>query len=79
MTEKPDAAWTSEETVAYLIERLDRGDFYILCADNEVTPEKDRKRVAWSARDIIENRPAVSRWHPAFPRGLRPLRSLAAK
>lgn len=66
LPEKPASAWTSEETVAYLIERLDRGDFYILCPDNEVTPEIDRKRVAWAAQDIIENRPALSRWHPDF-------------
>ncbi|ABG33601.1 conserved hypothetical protein [Roseobacter denitrificans OCh 114] len=61
--EKPASAWTSDETVAHLIERLDRGDFYILCRDNEVTPEIDRKRVAWAAQDIIKNRPALSRWH----------------
>lgn len=66
LPEKPASAWTSEEAVTYLIERLDRGDFYILCPDNEVTPEIDRKRVAWAAQDIIENRPALSRWHPDF-------------
>ncbi len=66
LPEKPDAAWTSEETVSYLVKRLDRGDFFILCPDNEVTPETDRKRVTWAAQDIIENRPALSRWHPDF-------------
>ena len=24
----------------------------------------DEKRIAWAAGDIIENRPALSRWHP---------------
>lgn len=66
LPEKPASAWTSEETVAYLIERLERDDFYILCPDNEVTPEIDRRRVAWAAQDIIENRPALSRWHPDY-------------
>lgn len=66
LPEKPDAAWTSDETVAHLVDRLDRGDFYILCPDNEVSPEIDRRRVAWAAQDIIENRPALSRWHPEF-------------
>ncbi|MGZ2259647.1 SDR family NAD(P)-dependent oxidoreductase [Roseobacter sp. A03A-229] len=66
LPEMPASAWTSEETVAYLIERLDRGDFYILCPDNEVTPDIDRKRVAWAAQDITENRPALFRWHPDF-------------
>ncbi|MEM7438803.1 MAG: SDR family NAD(P)-dependent oxidoreductase [Pseudomonadota bacterium] len=62
--EKPDAAWTSEETIDYLLEKVSAGDFYVLCPDNSVTPELDAKRVAWAAGDIIENRPALSRWHP---------------
>lgn len=66
LPEKPDAAWTSDETVSYLVKRLERGDFYILCPDNEVTPEIDRKRVAWATQDIVDNRPALSRWHPDF-------------
>jgi NAD(P)-dependent dehydrogenase (short-subunit alcohol dehydrogenase family) len=62
--EKPAAAWTPEQVVALMLKRLARGDFYILCPDNETTPEQDRKRMAWSAGDPIENRPALSRWHP---------------
>ena len=42
------------------------GDFYVLCPDNEVTPERDRRRLEWSMQDIILNRPALSRWHPDF-------------
>ena len=26
----------------------------------------DEKRIAWAAGDIIENRPALSRWHPDY-------------
>ena len=66
LPEKPAAAWTSEETVAHLMDRLREGDFYILCPDNEVTSGTDQKRIAWAAQDIIENRPALSRWHPDF-------------
>lgn len=66
MPEKPAAAWTGEQTVDYFIERMAAGDFYILCPDNDVTPEIDRRRAAWSLGDIIENRPALSRWHPDF-------------
>ena len=43
-----------------------RGDFYILCPDNEVTRPVDERRIAWSAGDLIENRPALSRWHPDY-------------
>ena len=65
-TEKPDAAWTAERTVDRLLERLADDDFYVLCPDGAVTPEIDAKRVAWAAGDVVENRPALSRWHPDF-------------
>ncbi|WP_298843395.1 SDR family oxidoreductase [uncultured Roseobacter sp.] len=64
MPEKPAAAWTSEECVEYLFMRVANGDFYVLCPDNDVTEAKDARRVLWSAGDIAENRPALSRWHP---------------
>lgn len=64
--EKPAAAWTSEETVDYFITRMSEGAFYILCPDNDVDEALDRRRVEWSVGDIIENRPALSRWHPDF-------------
>lgn len=66
MPEKPDAAWTSEQTVDHLLARLQEGDFYILCPDNDVTPAHDRARVAWASGDVTENRPALSRWHPDY-------------
>ncbi len=65
-TEKPAGAWTPEETVDFMLARMAAGDFYILCPDNDVTPEMDRKRIAWAAGDLIENRPALSRWHPDY-------------
>lgn len=64
--EKPPAAWTSEQAVEHLFARMAEGDFYVLCPDNEVTPERDRRRIAWAAGDIIENRPPLSRWRPDF-------------
>jgi NAD(P)-dependent dehydrogenase (short-subunit alcohol dehydrogenase family) len=65
-TEKPAAAWTAEQTVDFMIERLEAGDFYILCPDNDVTRRLDERRILWAAGDIIENRPALSRWHPDY-------------
>lgn len=64
LPEKPSAAWTPEQVVDKLLESLARRDFYILCPDNETSPEQDAKRMLWAAGDIIENRPALSRWHP---------------
>jgi len=65
-TEKPAAAWTPGQTVDFMLERLAAGDFYILCPDNDVARELDERRIAWAAGDIIENRPALSRWHPDY-------------
>lgn len=62
-TEKPAGAWTPEQTVDFMLESLARGDFYILCPDNEVSRALDEKRIYWAAHDIIENRPPLSRWH----------------
>jgi NAD(P)-dependent dehydrogenase (short-subunit alcohol dehydrogenase family) len=66
VTEKPPAAWTAEQVVEFMLESLGRGDFYILCPDNDVTRATDEKRMAWAIGDLIENRPALSRWHPDF-------------
>ncbi|MBB5464177.1 NAD(P)-dependent dehydrogenase (short-subunit alcohol dehydrogenase family) [Paraburkholderia sp. Clong3] len=65
-TEKPAAAWTPEQTVDFMIERLGAGDFYILCPDNDVPRSLDERRILWAAGDIVENRPALSRWHPDY-------------
>jgi NAD(P)-dependent dehydrogenase (short-subunit alcohol dehydrogenase family) len=62
--EKPAAAWTPEQTVEFMLERLETGDFYILCPDNDVPRALDERRILWAAGDIVENRPALSRWHP---------------
>jgi NAD(P)-dependent dehydrogenase (short-subunit alcohol dehydrogenase family) len=65
-TEKPAGAWTAEQTVDFMLERLAAGDFYILCPDNDVPRALDEKRIRWAAGDIVENRPALSRWHPDY-------------
>jgi NAD(P)-dependent dehydrogenase (short-subunit alcohol dehydrogenase family) len=62
--EKPAEAWTPEQTVDFMMERLAAGDFYILCPDNDVPRALDESRILWAAGDIVENRPALSRWHP---------------
>nr|WP_321446322.1 SDR family NAD(P)-dependent oxidoreductase [uncultured Cohaesibacter sp.] len=66
ITEKPQAAWTAEQVADFMMQGLDQGDFYILCPDNDVERPTDEKRMRWGIGDIIENRPALSRWHPDF-------------
>ena len=63
---KPDGAWTPEQVVEFMLGGLDRGDFYILCPDNDTTRAMDEKRMRWAMEDVILNRPALSRWHPDY-------------
>jgi NAD(P)-dependent dehydrogenase (short-subunit alcohol dehydrogenase family) len=65
-TEKPAAAWTPEQLVDFMLPAMGRGDFYILCPDNDVPRETDERRILWAAGDIVENRPPLSRWHPDY-------------
>ncbi|KAJ3538391.1 hypothetical protein NMY22_g5187 [Coprinellus aureogranulatus] len=64
--EKPRGAWTAEETVLYMLDKLREGDFYILVPDNETKREVDQLRIMWGAADVAENRPALSRWHLSY-------------
>lgn len=64
-THRP-GAWLPEQVVAHMLAALAREDFYIICPDDETTPEMDRKRILWQAFDMVENRPALSRWHPDY-------------
>jgi NAD(P)-dependent dehydrogenase (short-subunit alcohol dehydrogenase family) len=63
---KPDAAWTAGQVADFMIDAMSAGDFYILCPDNSVAREVDELRVLWAAGDIVENRPALSRWHKDY-------------
>ena len=65
-TVKPEGAWTPEQTVDFMLQSIERGDFYILCPDNDVDRATDEKRILWAAGDIVENRPPLSRWHPDY-------------
>jgi NAD(P)-dependent dehydrogenase (short-subunit alcohol dehydrogenase family) len=66
ISEKPPGAWTAGQVADFMLEGMARGDFYLLCPDNDVTRPIDERRIAWSAGDIIANRPALSRWHPDY-------------
>jgi NAD(P)-dependent dehydrogenase (short-subunit alcohol dehydrogenase family) len=63
---KPPGAWTSDQVIDVLLQRMGKGDFYIICEDNEVTNAVDFKRITWAAQDITHNRPPLSRWHPDY-------------
>jgi NAD(P)-dependent dehydrogenase (short-subunit alcohol dehydrogenase family) len=65
-SEKPADAWTPDQVVDFMLPALARGDFYIICPDNAVTRATDEKRMQWAMADLIENRPALSRWHSDY-------------
>jgi hypothetical protein len=64
--EKPAGAWTAQETVQFMLERVRSGDFYILVPDNETRRDVDNMRILWGAGDVVEGRPALSRWHQSY-------------
>ncbi len=64
--EHKPGAWLPDQVIDVLLEALARGDFYIVCPDDEVTSEMDAARILWGAQDITENRPPLSRWHPDY-------------
>jgi NAD(P)-dependent dehydrogenase (short-subunit alcohol dehydrogenase family) len=64
--EKPAGAWWPEQVIDFLLDSLGRGDFYILCPDNDVARVVDERRILWAAGDLVENRPPLSRWHPDY-------------
>jgi NAD(P)-dependent dehydrogenase (short-subunit alcohol dehydrogenase family) len=66
LPEKPAGAWTSEQVVEFMLTAISRGDFYIICPDNDVDRATDNKRMAWTMGDLIENRPPLSRWHTDY-------------
>lgn len=64
--QKPPGAWTAEQVIDFMLPAMAKGDFYILCPDNDVTRAMDEKRMRWAMDDLILNRPALSRWHKDY-------------
>jgi len=63
---KPDAAWDSGQVADELLSRLGDKDFYIICPDNDVSVAMDQLRIQWNVDDMLNNRPALSRWHADY-------------
>lgn len=57
-------AWLPEQVIDFMEQAIAHDGFFILCPDDETPNETDHKRILWNAMDIIEDRPALSRWHP---------------
>ncbi|KAJ6785056.1 hypothetical protein PWT90_05239 [Aphanocladium album] len=61
-TEKPAGAWAPEQVADYLYKKMETGEFYVICPDNDVTEETDKKRMLWTVGDIVHGRPPLTRW-----------------
>ncbi|KAJ4376390.1 hypothetical protein N0V83_001673 [Neocucurbitaria cava] len=64
--QKPDGAWSPEQVADYMYKKMQDGKFYIICPDNDVSEETDKKRMLWSVGDIVNERPPLTRWRPEF-------------
>ena len=63
---KPEGAWTADQVTEKLFNDTAKGNFYILCPDNQVTTEVDHARILYNVYDIVDNRSALSRWDPKY-------------
>ncbi len=72
--EKPAAAWTPEQTVDFMLERIEAGDFYILCPDNDVPRGLDEQPHPLGGRRHRREPPRAVALAPGLRRGLRRLR-----
>ena len=64
--EKPKGAWSPEQVVSYAEEKMAEGKFYIICPDNDVSEEMDKKRMLWDRMDLVEGRPPLTRWREDY-------------
>jgi NAD(P)-dependent dehydrogenase (short-subunit alcohol dehydrogenase family) len=59
---KPNGAWWPEQVVDFLEKKMAEGKFYVLCPDDDVTEDLDRRRMLWSVGDVVEGRLPLTRW-----------------
>ncbi|KAF2724798.1 NAD(P)-binding protein [Polychaeton citri CBS 116435] len=64
--EKPEGAWAPEEVADYLYKKMNQGKFYVICPDNDVDWETDRKRMTWTMGDVVFERQPQSRWREEY-------------
>jgi NAD(P)-dependent dehydrogenase (short-subunit alcohol dehydrogenase family) len=60
--QKPAGAWYPSQVADELLKGLERGSFYIICPDGEADRALDQARMKWGGDDVLEGRPALSRW-----------------
>lgn len=64
--DKPAGAWSAAQVVEYMQNKMNEGKFYIICPDNDVSEETDKKRMLWTVGDVINGRPPLTRWREEY-------------
>ncbi|KAJ5121733.1 hypothetical protein N7448_002865 [Penicillium atrosanguineum] len=59
---KPAGAWYPSQVAEELLNGLKTRSFYIVCPDGETDRALDQARMKWASEDVVEGRPALSRW-----------------
>jgi len=54
------------QVAEYGVKKMCEGQFYIVCPDDDVDEALDKARMAYAADDVMEERPALSRWHEEY-------------
>ncbi|KAI4677001.1 uncharacterized protein J4E84_009301 [Alternaria hordeiaustralica] len=63
---KPEGAWSADQVADYMYAKMQAKKFYIICPDDQVTEETDKKRMLWSVGDIVNERPPLTRWREEY-------------
>ena len=64
--EKKDGQWYPEQVADYLKDKMDKGEFWAICPDNDVDEQTDRRRMLWTAGDAVYGRLPLSRWRDEY-------------
>ncbi|KAF7118896.1 hypothetical protein CNMCM5793_008532 [Aspergillus hiratsukae] len=59
---KMEGAWFPSQVAEELLKGMEKGSFYIVCPDNETDMALDQARMQWASDDVVQDRPALSRW-----------------
>ncbi|KAE8150813.1 hypothetical protein BDV25DRAFT_129295 [Aspergillus avenaceus] len=59
---KREGAWFPSQVAEELVRGVEKGSFYIICPDDDVDRALDQARMQWASDDVVEDRPALSRW-----------------
>jgi NAD(P)-dependent dehydrogenase (short-subunit alcohol dehydrogenase family) len=60
--EKPPGAWSPDQVVDYLEGKMGEGKFHVVCPDNDVTEETDKRRMMWAVNEVVQGHQPLARW-----------------